>query len=371
MTSISLTDLHLDLDEKRAVLAAIERVMDRGWFVQGPEVDAFEADLASSLGAEQSVGVGSGTDALILGMRSLGIGPGDEVVVPGFTAFPTVAAVLETGATPVLADVDPDRPTLSLESALSAVTSRTRAVILVHLYGLAADAPGFAQQLQPHGVHLIEDCAQAQGSILPSGQHAGTVGSFGAFSFYPTKVVGALGDGGALVSADMDLATAVRGWRSHGELGQRYLHELPARNSRLDDLQAAVLRVRLARLEDRLRRLRAISARYADGLEGLVDYVRHGPLDAPHLAVARLQLPSSVDQVAATLAAEGIQTGRHYPLPLEDQPALQGVVRRTPNPNSRRWAASCLSLPIHEHLTDTDVDRVIDATAAAIDLRDE
>lgn len=356
---VALVDLSLDADEIDDTLVAIRPVLERGWFVLGPEVVEFEAELASTIGVTSAVGVGSGTDAISLGLRALGIGSGDEVIVPAFTAFPTAAAVLDSGATPVLADVLAERPHLALDRALDQITPRTRAVILVHLYGIAADSLAWRDALTPRGIHLIEDCAQAQGALLPNGQPVGSIGVFGAFSFYPTKNLGALGDGGAVVTSDIALADEVRSWRSHGERRERYWHELPAGNSRLDDVQAAVLRRRLAALPARLERTRAISERYRAGLAGLIPYAAHAEHDAPHLAVVRTRDP---DRLAERLASHRIGSGRHYPHALGAQPALSTTVRAV-TPEADAWASSCLSLPLHPRLSDTDVDRVIEVIA--------
>jgi dTDP-4-amino-4,6-dideoxygalactose transaminase len=359
---ISLVDLRVDGDEQRAVLDAVEQVLERGWFLLGPEVRGFEEELAASTDTKHAVGVASGTDAISLGLLAMGIGPGDEVIVPGFTAFPTAAAVLQIGAAPVLVDVEHDRPLLSIDAAVASVTDRTRAVIVVHLYGIAADAARFIDAFAPRGVAVVEDCAQAQGAMLPNGRPVGSAGALGAYSFYPTKNLGALGDGGAIVTNDGVLASEARAWRSHGERAERYLHELPARNSRLDDIQAAALRIRLRRLPHEVERRRAISNRYESGFGAKVPYASHGDNGAPHLAVIRVDDP---DAVATGLHARGIDTGRHYPRALADQPALSHV-RVTDATASRAWAASCLSLPLHRRMTDEDVDRVIDAVLEAV-----
>lgn len=363
MTPIHLVELSLDEDEVHATLAAMQRVLERGWFVLGPEVSAFEEELAESVGAAAAVGVGSGTDALVLGLRALGIGPGDEVVIPAFTAFPTAAAVLEVGATPVMVDVTDDVPLLDLDATLSQLTERTKAVVLVHLYGIVADAEAFERALTARGVELIEDCAQAQGGTLASGRAVGSAGRFGAYSFYPTKNLAAVGDGGAVVTSDLELADEVRSWRSHGERSVRYRHELPARNSRLDDLQAAVLRLRLGRLAADLDLKRSISNRYAAELAPSLRYSAHGATGAPHLAVVRCrgdELPGPI-ALASRLADHEIASGRHYPISLPHQPALQAHATAA-TPNADAWASECLSLPLHRRLTDRDVDRVIDAT---------
>lgn len=361
---VQLVDLTVEGDELRSTLGAIERVLRRGWFVLGPEVAAFEEELATSSGVAGAVGVGSGTDALILALRALGIGRGDEVIVPQMTAFPTAVAVVEVGATPVLVDIEGRRPLLDVAATERALTEQTRAVILVHLYGAVADASAFRQLLDSRAIPLIEDCAQAQGAMDASGGPVGTTGQIGVLSFYPTKNLGAVGDGGAVISNDRALLAEVRAWRSHGERGQRYLHELPARNSRLDDLHAAVLRERLRALPEVVARRLEISRRYEETLSRKVDYVSHGAGGAPHLAVV---LTEHRDRLADALRDQGIGTGVHYPAALSSQPGLARAARSEGGQNAARWASTCLSLPLHPRLTDEDLDRVIDAVGRAAD----
>ncbi len=353
---IPLVDLVPTADERSALLEAISAVIDRGWFVLGPEVSAFESELAQASGAEHAVGLASGTDALIIALRCLGVGAGDEVIVPAMTAFPTAAAVFEVGARPVLVDVEPERPMLDLSATLAAITPSTRAVILVHLYGRTGDTRAFVDALAPRGIAVIEDCAQAQGATLVSGEPVGTVGVVGALSFYPTKNLGALGDGGALLTNDEAIAAEARAWRSHGERDVRYVHALPARNARLDDIQAAALRVRLRRLPRELSRRRELSARYAAGLPESM-YCAHGNGGAPHLAVVTVDDRTSL---AGHLAALGIGSGQHYPRALTQQPVFAALAPQAA-PHAERWASRCLSLPLHSKLSDADLDEVIAA----------
>lgn len=364
MRRLEFDDLTLDPHDHDVVLRAIERVITRGQFILGPEVAAFESELAATTGVTHAVGVGSGTDALILGLRCLGIGPGDEVIIPAFTAFPTAAAVLDVGATPVITDVESRRPHLDLDLTLSAITSRTRAVILVHLYGVPADTRPFIEAITPLGISLIEDCAQAQGATLPSGEPVGSAGAFGALSFYPTKNLGGIGDGGAIVTNDAALASEARSRRAHGERGRRGIHELSARNSRLDEVQAAVLRIRLGSLRDRVDHARRLSERYRVSLPDSLEYVDHGQTGAPHLAVIRTVKPTPVE-LAAHLDCDGIASRRHYERSLRDQPALASH-RGSPTPNALQWSSSCLSLPLHRWMRPTDVDRVVEAVTRHI-----
>lgn len=354
---IAFVDLALRGEELEGALAGMRAVLERGWFILGPEVSAFESELAAAAGRAHAVGVASGTDALTLGLRAMGIGAGGEVIVPAMTAFPTAVAVLQAGATPVLVDVEPEQPFLDLDLVLAAITERTRAVILVHLYGRAADAGAFAAALGERSIALIEDCAQAQGASLPDGRPVGSAGAFAALSFYPTKNLAAVGDGGALLTDDTALADEVRAWRSHGERTARYLHVLPAGNSRLDDLQASILRPRLRALPPHVSRRRELSRRYEETLPARARYVAHGTGGAPHLAVIRCQ---ERDQLAEGLRLVGIATGVHYPRPLQDQPALAAAPRAGSLDQAAAWAAECLSLPLHDQLSNDDIDTVVE-----------
>jgi dTDP-3-amino-3,4,6-trideoxy-alpha-D-glucose transaminase len=355
---IPMVDLTLVDEDAALMLDRIRAVMERGVYLLGPETRAFEEALCAEQGTRRAIAVGSGTDALILGLRGLGIAAGDEVVVPAMTAFPTAAAVVEACGTPVIVDIERDRPLLSLEQTIAALSPRTRAVILVHLYGLPADAAEFRRELDARGVALIEDCAQAQGAKHTNGRPVGALGAFGALSFYPTKNLAALGDGGAVVTDDDHLADEVAAWRSHGERRVRYEHELPARNSRLDELQAAVLRSRLELMAAQVERRRELSRIYADRIVPELGYVAHGEFGAPHLAVVRAQRR---DELSAFLRSEGIGTGVHYPKALTSQNGLRNYAVATASPNADRWARECLSIPLHPRMGDADAAVVAQA----------
>ena len=234
----------LGLTEDRPdVEAAVRRVIDRGWFVLGPEVDAFETEFAVACGAAHAVGVNTGTDALMLALRGLDIGAGDEVITSPLTAAYTALAIRMAGATPVFADVDPVRATIAPRAVEAAITRRTRAIMPVHLYGQPADMTAIETIATRHGLAIVEDCAQAH-LATSEGRPVGTIGVAGAFSFYPTKNLGALGDGGAIATRDEALAARIRRLRNGGQV-DRYHHQEPGVNSRLDEVQAAVLRARL------------------------------------------------------------------------------------------------------------------------------
>ena len=268
---VPFNDLKAQLAPLEAELrAGFERVLGRGWFLAGPEVAAFEAEFAAWLGLPQAVALNSGTDALSLGLRALGLGPGDEVVLPALTAPPCWHAVLAAGCVPVFADVDPAACLLDPAAVDAAIGPRTRAVMAVHLYGLACDLDALAALCRERSLLLVEDCAQAHGATY-RGKKAGTLGDLAAFSFYPTKNLGALGDAGAVACADPAVAQRLAMLRQYGER-IRYSGEMPGANSRMDELQAAFLRARLARLDEDIAERRSLAAAYAAGLAGRSDW---------------------------------------------------------------------------------------------------
>jgi dTDP-4-amino-4,6-dideoxygalactose transaminase len=335
---------------------AIDRVIDRGWFVLGPEVEAFETAFAAASGAKSCVGVATGTDAITLLLRASGIGPGDEVIVPALTAAYTALAVIAAGASPVIVDVDDDTLTMSADACAAAVTSKTRAIVPVHLYGQPADMAALRTVAEQHALLLIEDCCQAH-LATSSGVPVGTTGGGGAFSFYPTKNLGALGDGGAVVTNDAAVADRVRLLRNGGQRWQ-YHHEDVGVNSRLDEIQAAVLRAKLPALAAETARRRALAARYRQGLPSSVQpVVEHDGGHVYHLFPVR---HPERDALRHYLRERGIETLIHYPSPLSAQPALERYARSSV-PVAARAARELLSLPLYPGLADADVDRVVEA----------
>src|SRR5437867_3260329 len=268
-------------EDAAAVRGAIDRVIARGWFILGPEVEAFESEFATAMGARYSVGVGTGTDAIALILRALGIGPGDEVITSPLSAAYSALAVMMAGARPVFADIDPNRLTLDPDQAARAVGPRTRAILPVHLYGQAADMAGIETVAARHNLAIVEDCCQAH-LATAGGRPVGTIGIAGAFSFYPTKNLGALGDGGAIVTRDRALADRIKRLRNGGQT-DRYHHLDAGVNSRLDEIQAAVLRARLPRLGEWTERRRVLAARY-----------RRLLMDAPGVEVVAARDPGHV-----------------------------------------------------------------------------
>ena len=345
-------------EDASAVQEAIGRVTARGWYVLGPEVEAFESEFAAASGVAFSVGTGTGTDAIALLLRAARIGAGDEVVVPAITAAYTARAVVAAGATPVVVDVDDGTLTMDPDACAAAVTPRTRALVPVHLYGQAADMAALTAIATRHSLAVIEDCCQAHLATC-AGRPVGTFGIGGAFSFYPTKNLGALGDGGAVVTNDREVAERVRRLRNGGQT-TRYVHTELGVNSRLDDIQAAILRARLPFLQQWTARRREIAAVYRGALPGtLRAVVERDPGHVYHLFPVRA---AGRDALQASLASNGIDTLIHYPVPLSEQPAFAAFQPRA-CPVASRAARELLSLPLHPGLSDADVRQVIAAAA--------
>ena len=352
--STPLPFLQLGLgDDAADVRAAIDRVIARGWYVLGPEVEAFESEFAAASGARFAVGVGNGTDALTLLLRAAGIGPGDEVIVPAMTAAFTGLAVLAAGARPVFADVDADRLTMDPASCAARITPRTRAIMPVHLYGQAADLDALTSLAERHGLVVIEDACQAHLGAH-RGVPVGTTTLGAAFSFYPTKNLGALGDGGAIVTNDAQIAERVRRLRNGGQAG-RYQHVDAGINSRLDELQAAVLRARLPRLAAQTARRRELAALYRRELPAWLNTVADA--DAGHVYHLFPVRSSERDALQQHLRAAGVETLIHYPLPLTAQRAF-APASPAECPVATQAAGELLSLPLHPRLGEADVARV-------------
>ena len=343
------------------ISGAIERVRTSGIYVLGPEVEAFEREFAATVGIEHAVGVASGTDALMLALAAHGIGPGDEVITTAMTAGATAAAILLTGATPVLADVDAGTLMIDPAAAAAAVTPRTKAIVPVHLYGGSADLAALRELTRSRGLLLIEDCAQAVGTLF-DGAHVGAGSDAASFSFYPTKNLAAIGDGGALLTNSPDVAERARELRQYGWRTPQ-LSESLGWNSRLDEIQAAVLRVKLAHLGELLAARRERAARYTAALDSRA--AAAGPLAVDprvrhsfHLYVIRSR---SRDELAAHLAECGILTGVHYRVPLHLQPAYAKTAIAGELPAAELAATEILSLPLYVGLTAEQQDSVLEA----------
>lgn len=350
--------LSLRLSEDAAdVRAAIDRVLDRGWFILGPELEAFEEEFAKASGAAHAVGVGTGTDAIALSLMALGIGAGDDVITSPLSAAYSALAIMMTGARPMFADIDPGRLTISPDLVERAMTPRTKAILPVHLYGQPADLEALAGIANRRGVHLVEDCCQAH-LATAAGRPVGTWGQVGAFSFYPTKNLGALGDGGAIVTDDAGLAAKLRRLRNGGQTS-RYLHSEFGVNSRLDEMQAAVLRARLPRLAGWTAERRALAARYRARLQSTGVHVPR-EFDTGHVYHLFPILSGERDALQARLKEAGIETLIHYPIPIPAQEAMRAV-EPAHCPTAARVAAEVLSLPLYPGMSPAVVDTVADA----------
>jgi dTDP-4-amino-4,6-dideoxygalactose transaminase len=349
--------------------AAFLRVLDSGKFVLGPEVERFEQALAGSVGAVHALAVKSGTDALTLALMGLGVGPGDEVITTPFTFFATAGAVARLGARPVFVDVDESSLLLDLSAVPSAITDATRAVIAVHLFGAVVDVDALAAMVRPKGVAVVEDAAQAQGARIGM-RPAGSLGTVGCFSFFPSKNLGALGDGGAVVTSEEPLDQRMRRLRVHGA-EPKYEHHEVGGNFRMDAMQAAFLHVKLRRLEDNLAARRANAAYYVRRFE-----------DAG-VSPERLRFPSMSDAGRAfsvfvirsperealrrALTARRIESAVYYPMPLHLQPCFEDLGYGPGSfPVAERASEECLALPVHPFLDSTELERVAETVLLAL-----
>ncbi len=355
--TVPFVDLQVQYRAIRAeVDSAMAEVIASSRFVGGPVVEAFENEFARFCGARYAVGVGNGTDALLLALRAVGVGPGDEVITAALTFTATAEAIASAGARPVWVDVD-ETYTVDVDQVAARVTPRTRAIIPVHLYGQPADVAPLMELAERHGLVVVEDGAQAHGARY-HGRRVGALGHIACFSFYPAKNLGAYGDGGAVVTDNEQWAKQVRILADHGRTGY-YEHEFIGGNSRLDALQAAVLRVKLRYLDEWNEARRRVAARYAELLatSGLVlPAVGAGREHVYHLYVVRA---ADRDGLRQRLQQAGIGTGLHYPLPLHCQPAYRELGRqRGELPNSEAWTAQVLSLPMYAELTEEQIEQV-------------
>lgn len=354
------------LAQKSEIDAAIQRVLDSGWYIQGEEVAAFEHEFAAYTGSAHAVAVASGTDALIVALRGLGIGPGDAVITVSHTAVATVAAIELTGATPVLVDVDEywtmDPEALDkLLRQWPAGIPKAKAIIPVHLYGHPVAMTAIQEIAERHGLAVLEDNSQAHGAKL-DGRMIGRWGKVAAYSLYPTKNLGAIGDGGIITTDDATLAETLRALREYG-WRERYISAIAGMNSRLDPLQAAILRVKLTRLPEDIARRRSIAERYTNGLDGLIGLglpqTRPGAMPVYHQYV--VDAGERRDEVQARLKERGVGTLVHYPMPVHLQPAYKGRIALGPGglPRSERAAKSVLSLPMYPQLQNAEIEAVI------------
>jgi dTDP-4-amino-4,6-dideoxygalactose transaminase len=358
---LDLTRQHTSL--RRELDAAIGSVLDESRFILGSDVEAFETAFARYCGARTAVGVASGTDAISIALRAVGVEPGDEVITAANTCVPTVAGIEAAKARPVLVDVEPNTHTLDPALLMNAIGRRTRAIVPVHLYGQCADMDPIIAIARVNGLKVVEDAAQAHGAVY-GGRRAGTLGDAAAFSFYPTKNLGALGDAGAVVTNDPDVAKRARLLRTYGE-HERNGSIFPGMNSRLDALQARVLLAKLAYLESWNQQRYQIASYYRDALKSL-------PLDFPEEGVGRRHVyhlfvvAVNDRQVFRThLATAGIETLVHYPRPIHRHPAYAQLATAAGFPVSDRLSEKIVSLPLYPELTESEIEAVVDAVRIA------
>jgi dTDP-4-amino-4,6-dideoxygalactose transaminase len=362
---VPFVDLRAQYESIRPEIdSAIDRVLASGDFIGGEDCEAFESEFAAYCEARACVGVGNGTDAIHLALRAAGIGPGDEVITVANTFIATAEAITMTGARPVFVDVCAETHQIDPDAVESAVGPRTRAVVAVHLFGIPAPIDDLMEIAHRRDLLVLEDAAQAHGARL-KGKRVGSLGHVACFSFYPSKNLGAYGDAGAVVGNDAELVERVRKLRNHGRT-EKYVHEIEGVNSRLDNLQAAVLRVKLRHLDDWNAARRRVASQYAELLAGLpVTAPNPDPESEPvwHLFVVRTQRRGDLQD---ELRSRGVATGVHYPIPLHLQPAYRDAgLRRGPLPVTENLAAEILSLPMFPEMTPQMVQHVADSIAAA------
>jgi dTDP-3-amino-3,4,6-trideoxy-alpha-D-glucose transaminase len=351
---IPLFDTRTPIEPLRhAIQAKLAEVIDAQQFILGPELEAFEAEFAAYVGARHAIGVANGTDAITLALRAMGVGPGDEVVVPSFTFYASAEAIPLTGARPVFCDVDPETFCVTADTVRAALTPRTKAVVVVHLFGNVAPVA----EIEALGVPVLEDAAQAAGSRAPEGR-PGALGTAATFSFFPSKNLGAFGDGGAVTTRDDAIAETVRMLRFHGSRDKQTF-ELVGHNSRLDGLQAGILRVLLPHLEGWADGRRAAAGHYeAEGLGELVDLPHTLGEPAWHLYVVR---HARSDDLAAALKAAGVGHKAYYRVPTHHQPAMREYAPERPLPGTDEAARTHLAIPMSPVLSREQAGEVVGA----------
>jgi len=344
------------------VESAVLRVMNSGRYIMGRELDAFEEELADWLGVGTIVGVGNGTDALAISFLAMGVKPGDEIITTDMTALPTIAAIQQVGAVPIPIDINAATGLLDANGIENALTSRTRGIVPVHLYGRSCDMTTVVKTASEHGLWVVEDCAQAIGA-RHSGRVVGTFGVLGAFSFYPTKNLGAYGDAGAVLCQDEGLAERIRALRNYGQARHKGQTERGV-NSRLDEIQAAVLRAKLPHLQGWLTRRRVLAGRYREGLPSAILPARH--TNEEHVYHLFPVLVPNRNRFRDHLRNTGVETMIHYPSPVHRQ-AVMGKLADDGFPAANRWSAEVLSLPLHPFLSDESVDFIIESVISVME----
>ena len=344
---------------KKDIDGAIGRVLARGWFILGEEVARFEEEFAAYIGTRYAVGVASGTEAIALSLMALDIGPGSEVITTAMTAFPTITGILQAGAKPVVVDICEETGLIDVEQIEAKINKRTAAIMPVHLYGQSCDMDRIVAIAKKHRLPVVEDCAQSCGTTYEA-RRTGSFGRCGAFSFYPTKNLGAYGDAGAVTTNDQRLDRKLRRLRNYGQ-SDRYRHERFGLNSRLDEIQAALLRVKLKHLDAWNRKRRDIAATYRRRLEA-VTCLRENPRSASNHHLFVVKSPAR-DRLLAHLLGHGVQALIHYPMPVHRQRAFPGLKGQT-LPASERFSRMVLSLPIYPELSERNLKRIIQVVNA-------
>lgn len=355
---LNLTRLHEGMKDE--IDEAIRRVMQKSSFILGVEVEAFEKEFSEFLGKKFALGVASGTDAITLALLALGVGSGDEVITTSLSAFPTAEAIMRTGAKPVYVDIDPTTFNLDATTIERVITARTKAIVPVHLYGLAADIENIVRIARAHKLFVVEDCAQAHGARF-GGKLVGSFGDAAAFSFFPSKNLGALGDGGMVCTDDEAVAGRIRALRAHGEEGGRFNHRYVGFNSRLDGLQASVLRVKLRYLPSHNRERQEIGKFFTATLADTPFTLPRVPERYPaehvyHLYVIRAPAGSR-DAVRKFFEDRGVKTNVHYPIPLHQQPAYATAQHL---PNVEKVVHEIISIPLFPSMTKEEIQYVGD-----------
>jgi dTDP-4-amino-4,6-dideoxygalactose transaminase len=352
---------HQYLKHRAEIDGAIQRVLESGWYVLGTEVQLLEQEFAAYCGVGHAIGVANGTDALAIALRGMGIGPGDEVVTTALTAVATIAAIEMAGATPLAVDVEPEFRTLDPACLKAAIGPKTKAIIPVHIYGQSADLGAIMEIAAESGLLVLEDCAQATGARL-GGRRLGSIGNAGSFSFYPTKNLGAIGDGGMVVTDDAELAASIRQLRQYGWNDDRESLRSGI-NSRLDELQAAILRAKLGHLDADNARRREIAAAYDAALADTGIPVPARRDDTEHAFHLYVVQTADRERLREHLAAHGVGTGIHYPTPVHLEPGYRGRLGDWPRPVAESLCREILSLPLYPELTDGEVEQVASALA--------
>lgn len=360
---VPFLDLQPEFEELESEwLGAIRRIGQSGAFILGPEVHAFEREFADYTGASHAVSVANGTDALILALKALDIGPGDEVITTPYSFFATAEVISRVGATPVFVDIDPATFNLDIEQVADRVTPRTRAVLPVHLFGCPMDMTALHDTAERQGIAVIEDCAQACGAAH-GGRPVGSWGAFGCFSFYPTKILGCYGDGGIITLRDQSHVDRIKSLRNHGA-SEAFMHDAIGYNSRLDEIQAALLRIKLRRLGESIERRRRVASWYERGFAGSDVVAPTSPHGDHVYNLYTIRTPDR-DRVKERLREAGIGFNLCYPVPLHLQKVYRGLGYGPGDlPHADRASRECISLPIYPHMSEAQVQRVVDVVLA-------